>query len=638
MMLIRLATFFLALLCLLSQSLATADPADGPDDEDICIQRELKALSVYDGKLDGRIGPATKAAAAKIADAKGWNLPPLTSETDDLWCDMLVADAIGLPMLEQLPHQGELFLSRYDEVESPDICLTPTNLLPYYQSKVLDQKPPVKVILQHGSGGEANTNLLEDMSGALMAYAPAAYLDIKSPGDDLIKAKLIEWAKVDALQSFRSLDGAIGSGQWFQVYQLLSTLMYASDAYRASGQFTSEDDALVTAWIGKLIERVKIGEVLSNREGAGGEQRVNNHNGRRAMIAALWAIENNDVGGFNRAVREGYVRFLRNMRDDGSLIDAERGAWALRYTAYHIQTMMALAEAAHHQGLDLYQLEIDGHSIEDAIRFMLDADDDNSLIYPYAKANKGGRPGPWANKKQDSDWKLQNEGEVFNRVAWMNVFAERFPDSDLTPRLLKIREQFYAATPITFMMDRAIGNVSCYWPALDKVAGPVVPPLSEVELEEITVDEVINNLGAKSSQIDTHFFGSMTATDGEFYRLDFYLRGQFDDDMNTYRPLRIMLTVPVIGDAASQLRGCGVRIDDARAQYDFALADGAYVLSNRECVNAVKTPSVEMLGVMASNLAGIAVEMQKLGKKVDNPQLRAFIKRAAEGKVSIKTR
>ena len=125
---------------------------------------------------------------------------------------------------------------------------------------------------------------------------------------------------------------------------------------------------------------------------------------------------------------------LDTMRKDGSLpIETQRGARALFYSGRTISALIAIAERALVQGIDLYTIDRN-KSIHKAVQFYLDVADNPELILKYAKKNKS--PGP------SKDYTRQDlyGANRFNRSGhgWVKLYIKRFPNHTNTIRLLNI--------------------------------------------------------------------------------------------------------------------------------------------------------------------------------------------------------
>ena len=112
--------------------------------------------------------------------------------------------------------------------------------------------------------------------------------------------------------------------------------------------------------------------------------------GRLQVDNALMAgsILFNDVEGFKSSLK-GFIDVIDTMRTDGSLpYQTARGNAAIWYQNLAINVLIAAAEMAKYQGIDLYSFKSkNGTDIHDAITFLLNSIENNEIIYEYASRN-----------------------------------------------------------------------------------------------------------------------------------------------------------------------------------------------------------------------------------------------------------
>ena len=162
----------------------------------------------------------------------------------------------------------------------------------------------------------------------------------------------------------------------------------------------------------------------------------NNHHYLRGSVDMAWGALTGDDRRFQAGI-EAYRDALADMRPDGSLpLETERGARALWYQRHAIASLVVIAEIAANQGLDLYGLQTDGRDIHGAIRFLLDAIEEPAKVLPYAAANSnpGTDSGPG---DQDLSF-LDQRGHDRHYMAWVEIYAARFPDRPESKRLLAL--------------------------------------------------------------------------------------------------------------------------------------------------------------------------------------------------------
>ena len=93
----------------------------------------------------------------------------------------------------------------------------------------------------------------------------------------------------------------------------------------------------------------------------------------------------NDVDGFKSSLK-GFIDVIDTMRFDGSLpYQTSRGNAAIWYQNLGINVLIAAAEMAKYQGIDLYSFKSkSGATIHDAVTFLLNSVQNTNLIHKYA--------------------------------------------------------------------------------------------------------------------------------------------------------------------------------------------------------------------------------------------------------------
>ncbi|MDC0476675.1 alginate lyase family protein [Alphaproteobacteria bacterium] len=159
----------------------------------------------------------------------------------------------------------------------------------------------------------------------------------------------------------------------------------------------------------------------------------------------------NDIEAFKSSLK-GFVDVIDTMRADGSLpYQTSRGNAAIWYHNLGINVLIAMAEMATYQGVDLYSFKSKNDTdIHDAISFLLNSLENTNLVHKYASGNIN----PWRSGNGVSnplDYKFQvGKDKIFkwqrgvnkaSFLSWYEIYKYRFPDHDNLKRLHKIAAQ-----------------------------------------------------------------------------------------------------------------------------------------------------------------------------------------------------
>jgi hypothetical protein len=146
----------------------------------------------------------------------------------------------------------------------------------------------------------------------------------------------------------------------------------------------------------------------------------------------------NDLDGFKSSLK-GFIDVIDTMRFDGSLpYQTSRGNAAIWYQNLGINVLIATAEMAKYQGIDLYSFKSkSGGTIHDAVTFLLNSVQNKDLIYKYASRNLN----PWRKGKGITDpldykfqlgtdkiFKWQRGSHKASFLAWYEIYKYNFPN------------------------------------------------------------------------------------------------------------------------------------------------------------------------------------------------------------------
>ena len=258
------------------------------------------------------------------------------------------------------------------------------------------------------------------------------------------------WAKGKALTKVDET-----TNELYAVNRTVLPVIVSWAALKNQAEMDREKSGRIERWLGDLMRMRRQMAPDPDKTSA-----QNNHHYLNASVDMAWGALIGDQGGFDRGVAA-YTDALHQMLPDGSMpLETARGARALWYQRHAIASLVTIAEMAAVQGVDLYGREVDGRSLHTAIRFLIDAVRDPTLVLPYAAANRN--PGPsreW--RRQDLSF-LVTRGHGRQYMAWAEPYRARFPNrseaKDLTQLLAASDPHFQPAID-----DYAGGNMSCYF-------------------------------------------------------------------------------------------------------------------------------------------------------------------------------
>jgi poly(beta-D-mannuronate) lyase len=184
----------------------------------------------------------------------------------------------------------------------------------------------------------------------------------------------------------------------------------------------------IEAWLRRLVELA--------RPADGPITALNNHRYMRDAILVAWGALTGDRLTFDEGVA-GVRDALAAMRPDGAWpLEADRGPKALFYQRHAIASLVAAAEVAVVQEVDLYAPDATGRSLHVAVRYLLDG---------IARGDS----------RQDLSF-LRPRGNGRHYMAWAKAYLARFPDH---PNAARLRLLIQGA-PLPLIDDYTGGDVA----------------------------------------------------------------------------------------------------------------------------------------------------------------------------------
>ncbi len=239
---------------------------------------------------------------------------------------------------------------------------------------------------------------------------------------------LLPWAKSKALLHYNAKDDMT---VWFQSTWAVASLSLSVSVIRAEPTLNAAERDEVIAWLRKAAHKA-IGET----RGPNSTTERNNHFFWRGLAAAAAGVISDDNDLFSFGLRT-YATAIGEIDSNGAFpLEMERHELALHYQAFAIEPLVMIAELARRQGIDIYGLEKNKHTLKDAVDFLSKAIADPALVKKYTP------------ETQKTGTDLAPGSQL---LAWIEFWNARFDDPAWKNLLQK---PFYA--------NRLAGNTTLY--------------------------------------------------------------------------------------------------------------------------------------------------------------------------------
>ncbi|MFZ0305382.1 MAG: alginate lyase family protein [Terracidiphilus sp.] len=246
------------------------------------------------------------------------------------------------------------------------------------------------------------------------------YVATGDPAEAVCVANLLaQWADANALLDYSYNES---SQAWYQVEWTLSSVSLAWSVVETDPAIPAAQRAAILKWMHKVTEYM-----FGQDPHPDGRARENNHAYWRALCATSVGILTSDDKLYRRGLSQ-YVRAIGQMNPDGSLpLEMARHENALHYQSFALAPLVMIAELAARQGVDLYNLRVNGHTIGDAVDFLVRASADLSLVKKYASEPQtfslfsGKKPPAWT-----EFWAARHPGK-----PWTDIITTPLADSTI---------------------------------------------------------------------------------------------------------------------------------------------------------------------------------------------------------------
>lgn len=247
--------------------------------------------------------------------------------------------------------------------------------------------PPVgRMIIPHhylsGSSGPVNpeeakaTVPYQKLQDAVTDGA-SRYVATGDPAEAACVASLLErWAGAKTLLDYSYKES---SQAWYQVEWTLSSVSLGFSVVQTDSAITAGQRKVILQWMHDVTETM-----FAQDPRPDDHAHENNHAYWRALCATSVGIMTSDEKLYRRGLEQ-YARAIGQMNPDGSLpLEMARHENALHYQSFALTPLVMIAELAQRQGTDLYDLRVNGHTIADAVDFLVRASGNLDLMKPYA--------------------------------------------------------------------------------------------------------------------------------------------------------------------------------------------------------------------------------------------------------------
>ena len=274
------------------------------------------------------------------------------------------------------------------------------------------EPPTGRMIIPHhylsGSNGPANP---EEATATLpyQRFQNAAtdgasrYVATGDSGEAVCVANLLShWAAAKTLLGYSYRES---SQAWYQVEWTLSSVSLGFSVVESDPAIPTAQRKAILDWMHAVTEYM-----FDQDPHPDDHARENNHAYWRALCATSVGILTSDQKLYRRGLEQ-YERAIGQMNPDGSLpLEMARHENALHYQSFALEPLVIVVQLAARQGLDLYGLRVNGHTIADAVNFLLRASANPGLMKQYA-----------------SEPQTFSLFDGKNPPAWVEFWARRYP-------------------------------------------------------------------------------------------------------------------------------------------------------------------------------------------------------------------
>jgi poly(beta-D-mannuronate) lyase len=246
--------------------------------------------------------------------------------------------------------------------------------------------PPGRMVIPHhylsGSNGPVNpeegkATLPYRNLNDVVSDGAARYVATGDSAEAVCVANLLgRWAAAGTLLDYSYSES---SQAWYQVEWTLSSVSLAWSVVQSDPAIPAAQRDQISKWMHRVAEYM-----FDQDPHPGDTAHENNHAYWRALCATSVGILTSDEMLYHRGLAQ-YARAIGQMNADGSFpLEMARHENALHYQSFALAPLVMIAELAAQQGTDIYSVNANGHTIADAVNFLVRASADPQLVKKYA--------------------------------------------------------------------------------------------------------------------------------------------------------------------------------------------------------------------------------------------------------------
>ncbi|GHA95699.1 alginate lyase family protein [Modicisalibacter luteus] len=288
-------------------------------------------------------------------------------------------------------------------------------------------------------------NTVAKLAGAYVASEDIYYAEC------LVKF-LDRWAQADALMDFYYEPAQPQA--WFATESMIFAAAMAYSVARPDVKDMDEEIARVDDWLNRLAHQ------HAGIPGLPENSCCNNHFYRRALYATTVGILTQDNELFRFGVSAIYSALSDLTKEGAFRLEMKRGRRASHYQNYALLYLIPNMQLIARQGYDIFNLEINGHTIHDAVSFALDIFEDPTQLGDMAPHEQ------YRGFFQDDQY-----------FSWLEIYQSRFDEPRISELLKPMRPVFNRG---------AGGHVTLYFMHPDEQQHEVIKQTQErmAELQE----------------------------------------------------------------------------------------------------------------------------------------------------------